>query len=849
MKTIIKNKKTFLKRVVVLKIAMAIIPTSYAYQFNGLDNSYKTDDISTNIEQLNKKDIISELQNDNPIINGLQQVEIFLGDEFDPHFGITAFDVNGLDITHRIKIQGTVNLFLAGHYQLQYIVIDDNENQTKAIRTIIVQDVANSKPKLNGLSLKRIFMGKEFDPRYKVSAKDAEDGDLTAQIEITGTVDTQKAGIYTLKYSVTDSLGAKLQRTRMIIVEDLGTKSISFKGLTPVVLDINQAFDPLKGISAHDKIDGDISENILVIGAIDNLIGGVQTLKYKVTNSQGATKVRQRSIRVKNTPPVLTGIDTKKITLNDIFLPIDGVFASDKEDGDISDRIQIQGEVNTAQVGTYYLKYQVTDNNGASVSKNRKITVSQQAGIINEKPKLHGVTTKSIAVGSFFDPMSNISAFDIEDGDISDQIHVTGHVDTKQGGAHQLQYWVVDSQGESDKQQRTIWVKNDKPTILGASTISLPAGQTFDPLKNVTATDKEDGDISHKITVSGNVNTNRGGLYLLNYSVTDSNGASAFAIRSVKIANSKPTFNKVETLTIKHNAKFSPLADVQAFDAEDGNISDKIIVTSKVDTSKAGIYFVTYKVSDSNGARAMLKRAVMVHNTHPRILNAQNITISMGTKFDPFNQIQAIDNEDGDISHALTISGQVDINKPGTYRLNYFITDSGKLSAKTYRTVRVTNDAPIFHGIENKTLIAGQPFNLLDKITASDLEDGDITKNIKITGQFNNLKAGRYRIYYSVQDKGGKKTSKTRIIIVKNELPKIKGLNKVTLSFAGTFDPLHNVSAFDKEDGDVTQNIQITGNVNTQKAGLYTLKYKVTDSTGASVTKRRSVHVKPRYLS
>lgn len=56
-----------------------------------------------------------------------------------------------------------------------------------------------------------------------------------------------------------------------------------------------------------------------------------------------------------------------------------------------------------------------------------------------------------------------------------------------------------------------------------------------------------------------------------------------------------------QTLTV--GDKFDPRANVNAFDTEDGELTDKIeILKNEVDPSKVGVYEVTYKVTDSQGA-------------------------------------------------------------------------------------------------------------------------------------------------------------------------------------------------------------------------------------------------------
>lgn len=68
-----------------------------------------------------------------------------------------------------------------------------------------------------------------------------------------------------------------------------------------------------------------------------------------------------------------------------------------------------------------------------------------------------------------------------------------------------------------------------------------------------------------------------------------------------------------------------------------------------------------------------------------------------------------------------------------------------------------------------------------------------------------------------------------------------------TLTVGDSFDVMAGVTALDKEDGDLTDKIEVINNtVDTSKAGTYTVTYKVTDSNGASVTKTITITVKDK---
>ena len=79
-----------------------------------------------------------------------------------------------------------------------------------------------------------------------------------------------------------------------------------------------------------------------------------------------------------------------------------------------------------------------------------------------------------------------------------------------------------------------------------------------------------------------------------------------------------------------------------------------------------------------------------------------------------------------------------------------------------------------------------------------------------------------------------------------NHIPTINASDK-TLTVGDKFDLLKDVTASDKEDGDITKKVEVLSNdVDTSKAGTYTVIYKVTDSKGASSTKTITVTVKEK---
>ena len=77
-----------------------------------------------------------------------------------------------------------------------------------------------------------------------------------------------------------------------------------------------------------------------------------------------------------------------------------------------------------------------------------------------------------------------------------------------------------------------------------------------------------------------------------------------------------------------------------------------------------------------------------------------------------------------------------------------------------------------------------------------------------------------------------------------NTEPQLRGVNDVVIEKGQEYNLLNGISAYDKEDGDLTHKIKVDGQVDTSKTGKYAVEYKVTDSDGAEKTSIRHVEVK-----
>ncbi len=119
------------------------------------------------------------------------------------------------------------------------------------------------------------------------TATDNYDGDISANIVVSGTVDTSTLGAYTLSYDVSDSSSNSATTvTRTVNVVDTTAPVITLLGDDPVTIEVGSTYTDA-GATATDNYDGDISANIVVSGTVDTSTLGAYTLSYDVVDSSG----------------------------------------------------------------------------------------------------------------------------------------------------------------------------------------------------------------------------------------------------------------------------------------------------------------------------------------------------------------------------------------------------------------------------------------------------------------------------------------------------------------------------------------------------------------------------------
>ncbi len=155
--------------------------------------------------------------------------------------------------------------------------------------------------------------------------------------------------------------------------------------------------------------------------------------------------------------------------------------------------------------------------------------------------------------------------------------------------------------------------------------------------------------------------------------------------------NQGDTFNDLGVQEVKDDKDKLSVADVEiSYEYYDG---ENTVEVSSVDTSKVGIYYIYYKISDSSGNVGVSTRTVLVSKKNTglptiSLVGDEVVTIKEGDSYTESGAI-ANDSEDGSLTDKIVVIGSVNTKVAGTYVIKYLVEDRDSNIAGITRTVIV----------------------------------------------------------------------------------------------------------------------------------------------------------------
>ncbi|GLS25591.1 immunoglobulin-like domain-containing protein [Marinibactrum halimedae] len=198
-----------------------------------------------------------------------------------------------------------------------------------------------------------------------------------------------------------------------------------------------------------------------------------------------------------------------------------GATATDKEDGTVA--VSAQGAVNTQVAsGHFTITYTAQDSAGNQTQATRQVIVGENTTptIALQGDEILNFVTHSNIEELDFGAIAN----DVEDGELQVFADYSA-VDTTQAGEYTVVYTANDLDGASASISRTIVLVDPQPAtlaLLGSEIIDMEIGDVFyDP--GYVAMNSTGEDVTNRVRVSDNVNTNQAGVYTVNYEFENGN--------------------------------------------------------------------------------------------------------------------------------------------------------------------------------------------------------------------------------------------------------------------------------------------------------------------------------------
>lgn len=437
-----------------------------------------------------------------------------------------------------------------------------------------------------------------------------------------------------------------------------------------------------------------------------------------------------------------------------------GVTAFDEEDGDITHKLRVvENNVNLESPGEYKIIYAVHDSKGESITEVRKVTVVKpyvdipdsnlkkainyrlgKGYVLTEIKQSEMETLEFLSVNT--DELVNLEGIQFATnlkrvilGKINNIEHLQSLTNLTQLTLSSFESGNIEILGELTNLNYLI-INHSKEIKI----------DWLESLKNLKTLYLLDGNISDLTVISSLTNLET--LSLSNQSISDITPLQALkALTSLNLSNNLikditplKNLSNLEFLQLNNNL----IEDITGLE----NLSN--LVTVELDYNK-----IKDISSWNNNFTASISSAYQEINLEEVIINSEDFSLSL--------PIKGFKNESLEISN-ISHQGNLDedliewsgLKETTVLSFDFSSSFKGYWGPEVYSgTVNIpirTDFKPKIEGAKDITIKLGDSINLLEGITASDQEDGDLTSQIEVIGEVDTNQLGSYEVTYRVKD-------------------------------------------------------------------------------------------------
>ena len=730
------------------------------------------------------------------------EVTLKLREEFNPKSIVKATNYKGEDITDTVKITENINVNEKGTYEIKYSVTDENIETTKTVKVNVVSDYdylsdytwvstetdygtprknSNIKGRVNGdiktfkkgfgihangkivydlsdkdydtfEALLGVDMGIESQNNSSITFKIVGDGKTLATTKVIKHADDMVyvnvpvEGVETLSIEVYDG-GNGISSDHAVIANPKLSTNNSKPELTigkNESIKIRDEFDLMSAVKATDAEDGDLTESVVVnSNGFNANKSGIYTIEYSVTDSDGNTTTASKQVVVYSDNVYLSDLNWKSATI--------GSGSVRKDRAVNSNKIKLLNEDKTVKtynkgIGTHSYSEIVYDSTGYEVfdswvGVDRNINANELSSVVF-KVYVDGELKAQSDVMRYDTPKQHLVV------DVRDSKQVKLVVEVADNG---------NSWDHANWADAKFLITNTKPTMNVEELTVLKLRDEFDKLSTLEANDIEDGDITSKVEISGDVNTNKTGTYNLTYTITDSSDNTVTKERKVIVYSESEYLSDLNWESASAGWKTV---------RKDNSISDNKL-----------------KLLNEDKTVQTYNKGIGTHSHSEIVYNSNGYDV-----FDTWVGVdQAASGQVSSVIFKVYVDGelkaQTDVMRANTpkQRLTVDISNSSKVKLVVEQAQNGTdwdhanwadakflkfNSVPQLNIPSSISTKVGEKIDLNQEFSAIDAEDGDITSKVEVSGSVNFYKPGKYDITYKVIDSDGNEVVKTRNVAV-----------------------------------------------------------------------------------
>ena len=373
----------------------------------------------------------------------------------------------------------------------------------------------------------------------------------------------------------------------------------------------------------------------------------------------------------------------------------------------------------------------------------------------------------------------------------------------------------------------TVKASDSVGAIFESTSVTIKAGNEFDPLANITAVYDSDGVeliyseelLPGTYTVESNVDNQKEGTYTVTVKMMDSKEATSKATYEVIVKGTVGSSNPViwirkDEITITKGTTYDLLNNVISVSDKDGNAlaysktsqKNSYTIESEFTNSVAGTYSVKLTATDKDGNVSYDDWKVIVKELAPTLSTSTStdaiapqiwiykdaVTLRKGTTYDVASNVMSVtDDVDGKLPYSstegngtYTIVTNFDINTAGTYDVQLIAIDNAGNRSTDEWTITVLDNANsngvgpyILIRYDNITIKAGANISLRSNvISVTDAIDGTIPySDTEQNGRYTIVSdldintPGIYNVQLIALDKEGNRTTDEWTITVETK--------------------------------------------------------------------------------